>query len=71
MTTTPTPVRTDADYFPDACRLGELIAGIRVWVETLDEYPQYFTAADAMEQVRLLLYRHDANDASSTKEERR
>jgi hypothetical protein len=68
MTTTPTPVRTDADFFPDACRLGELLASIRVWVETLDEYPRYVTPADAMDQIRRLIYRHDAYNAASTKE---
>ena len=69
--TTPTRVRTDADFFGDACRLGELLAGIRVWVETLNEYPQYVTAADAMAQIASLIYRHDANDTPSTKEDQR
>lgn len=68
--TAPTaPVRMDADWYADACRLGELLAAIRVWVESLDEYPQYITPGDAMDQVRRLIYRHDADTASSTTEE--
>jgi len=70
-TSSETTVRTDGDFFPDACRLGELLAGIRVWAEALDEYPQYVTPADAMDQIRSLIYRHDAQQATSTKEEQR